>query len=311
MPACVFKKNLVFIFNNVSHKRQLKYYEFLTQTDLCTVAVDSKFDIDKFSPSSGDIISKMFGLSTDKNTNIILNKKSVKNDLDKLKRQLEQEDGRGEISKTALRRKLRKIGKSSKNLLSCQKHKIKNLDTELTGSTSDIYRVSPTSSLKNSLTDLRGKIKQGIRLGGKHKYQRSKSCGVGMATLLVRSMMAAPSLDCIDEAPGKNDPSASLLKPIDLGSASLKISDSNLSSNFSGSTCTMSSTSDNNDEEEEEEDEFSESEAAIIDNETVLVDADTVSMVIKSILAQEQSENNAKDWIEPESESSEGKSLFV
>lgn len=226
---------------------------------------------------------------------------------------------------------MQKISASSKNLLEKRKHvfgrksKRNPIDSNeeesssLMGSGQEIYRISPTNSLRNSLTDIRGKLKI-LNPSGKPKYQKSKSDGVAMAALLVRSMMVAPTaLDCIDEANDSpklsikcksNDPIKSgsmsnlsenvddqqniYLKPtIGYTTAHLKISDSNLSSNFSESSCTISSASSANGDED-----CSESEETT-QNDILLVDAETVSMVVKSVLAHEQSERNMDDWIEP------------
>lgn len=288
----------------------------------------------------------MFGLPTDGKSTlkpIVLSRKTKKydstqtiveessEDIDKLRVQLEQEDCRGEAGDSRLRRGMRKISTSSKNLLHKRKHvfgkKSKRdcppIDNEedtssLMGSAQEIYRVSPSNSLRNSLTDIRGKLKI---LNQKPKYQRASSDGVAMAALLVRSMMAAPTaLDCIDEA--NDSPKSSVksqdgimsqqksgsmsnlsgtaerniyLKPtMAYTAAHLKISDSNLSSTFSESSCTISSVSSANGDED-----CSESEETTTQNDILLVDADTVSMVVKSVLAHEQSERNKDDWIEP------------
>lgn len=288
----------------------------------------------------------MFGLPTDGKSTlkpIVLSRKMKKydstqtiveessEDIDKLRVQLEQEDSRGEAGDSRLRRGMRKISTSSKNLLHKRKHvfgkKSKHdrqpIDNEeesssLMGSAQEIYRVSPSNSLRDSLTDIRGKLKI---LNQKPKYQRASSDGVAMAALLVRSMMAAPTaLDCIDEA--NDSPKSSVksqegimtqlksgsmsnlsgtaerniyLKPaMAYTAAHLKISDSNLSSTFSESSCTISTVSSANGDED-----CSESEETTTQNDIMLVDADTVSMVVKSVLAHEQSERNKDDWIEP------------
>lgn len=303
--------------------------------------------------NSDNIISKLFGLSSDGGNKsatttttlkpIVLNKKLKKydstqtiveesiEDIDKLRVQLEQEDCRsgGREGGSRLRRGMRKISTSSKNLLEKRKHvfgkktkcKRPSIDSNeeesssLMGSAQEIYRVSPSNSLLDSLTDIRGKLK----IKPKHKYQRAKSDGVAMAALLVRSMMVTPTaLDCIDEADSpKSSVKSQSIEPIKSGSMSnlssgnaerniylkptmaytaahLKISDSNLSSNFSESSCTISTgSSDGNGDED-----CSESEETT-QNDILLVDADTVSMVVKSVLAHEQSERNKDDWIEP------------
>lgn len=312
---------------------------------------DDKSDDQNRSSNTDNIISKLFGLPTDANKTtttlkpIVVSKKIKKYDstqtiveesteeIDKLRHQLEQEDCRGEGA-SRLRRGMQKISTSSKNILEKRKHVFgkkskrnyrqpidsnEDESSSLMGSAQEIYRVSPSSSLRNSLTDIRGKLKI-LTPSKPKKYQRAKSDGVAMAALLVRSMMVAPTaLDCIDEA--NDSPKLSIksqsIDPIKSGSMSnisgnvdeniylkptmaytaahLKISDSNLSSNFSESSCTSISTASSGNGDEED---CSESEETT-QNDILLVDADTVSMVVKSVLAHEQSERNKDDWIEP------------
>lgn len=326
--------------------RQFKYLEFLN--DGTNPDNFSKFDAQNYPSNSGDIVYKILGINqsnaSNKPTSIVLNKKTRKQEkqpdahdiileepienLENLKILVAQEDNRRENFKERLGVGIRKMGKSSKNILKHKRNPFKrsdsrktSQDTSQTESIGDITRAPSTSSLRTSFTDLRGILKKSIST--KPKYERSSSDGVGMAALLVSSMMAAPSLDCISEAhdtpkssPKKSDHKSeslfnlptsktyksenySFLKPqLKDATAELKTSDSNLSSNLSISSCTASSSSCN------EEDDLSEDQEDVTKNEIVLVDADTVSMVVKSVLAQEESQLDSNNWIEPASSSS-------
>lgn len=292
----------------------------------------SKFDAQNDPTNSGDIVYKIMGINppnaTSKSTSIVLNKKIKKQEklsdahdiipeepvdnLENLKILVAQEDNRRENFKERLGVGMKKMGKTSKKLLTSKGNLFKrNAKTDASKNES-LTRAPSTTSLRASLTDLKGILKKTV--SGNSKYQRSTSDGAGMAALLVSSMMAAPSLDCISEA---NDPKKSTqAKSVEHKSESLvylpsakthksdgaiemRTSDSNLSSNLSISTCSASTSSCNDDDDlsEDEEDEMTKSEI-------VLVDADTVSLVVKSVLAQEESQLESNNWIEPATSSS-------
>lgn len=307
----------------------------------------SKFDPQSYPSSSGDVVYKIMGINqptaTNKATSIVLNKKIRKQEklaeahdiipeepaenLENVKILVEQEENRRENFKERLGIGIKKMGKKSKKMLRQKGNPFKrNAKAEGVSENDSLTRASSISSLRASLTDLKGILKKSV--SGNSKYQRSSSDGVGMAALLVSSMMAAPSLDCISESHDSPKPthtkstvekkSESLVnlpttkaqkldsfvkpqlrdKPIEM-----RTSDSNLSSNLSMSTCSASTSSCNDDD-----DDLSEDEEDITKNEIVLVDADTVSLVVKSVLAQEESQLDSNDWIEPATSSSSSSS---
>lgn len=356
-----------FFFITINESRQLKYLEFLTRADE-RPRVESKFDsADTFSSSNqnpGDIVYKILGITPAADSRIVLNKKLSSSkrydsqdtifeeddgndgvgdrneDIDNLKLLLEQEDNRGRKAQNMLRQKMKRIGNSSKQLLLSKRLLRSNKDCSddnislrsggggLSDSLSELSLRS-SASLRNSVTDIRGIFKKGIPVAS--STTKRSTDGVGMAALLVRSMMAAPSLDCISEATHDGSPLSSsplehpkseslinLRGPKAAAAAASKnyllvppaagelkaASDSNVSSTMSLSSCTLSSTSDQeedaDEDEEEEEEEESESETAAVPHHNILlVDADTVSMVVKSVLAQEQCETDQNDWIDP------------
>lgn len=279
--------------------------------------------------------------ATNKATTIVVNKKVRKQEklsdaqhmileepienLENLKILVAQEDNRRENFKERLGVGIKKMQKTSKNILRPKgnlfKRNSQTEDLSQDGSITDITRAPSTTSLRASLTDIKGILKKSV---SKPKYQRSSSDGVGMAALLVSSMIAAPSLDCISEV--RDSPKSSPAKSVEHKSESLfnlpttkaqksehcscpkpqlkdrpteaiemRTSDSNLSSNLSISSRSASSSS-CNDEESDDED--------VTKNESVLVDADTVSLVVKSVLAQEESQLESNNWIEPATSSS-------
>lgn len=334
-----------FIFSNALPllRQTLKYLEFLTLSD--SNKYQGKFDTESFINNPGDIVYKILGIDdTDeskRSPNIILNKKVRRadtgddisiaeensNDIENLKSLLRQEDLRGEKSKTRIRSKMKRIKTSSKNLLS---RKVSALKSKLSDesqdpedprgmsvsqSYSDFTFYTPSSSARSSVADIKSILKGGRFR--KPKFQRSTSDGVGMAALLVRTLMTAPSLDSIAETHDspKNSPTKpshlkcesmvnlqtkssfrkdkdTLLPDLASSPAEFKISDSNLSSNYSASTCSMSSSS-----EDTEGDDGGASETT--ENEIVLIDADTVSMVVKSVLAKDEAQLDANSWIQP------------
>lgn len=190
-------------------------------------------------------------------------------------------------------------------------------DVELQQKRTEIILYSPPQSIRNSVADISSGIIKRVKRT-KPKYQRSTTEGVGMTALLVRTLMTAPSLDSIAEHTDNDLPTTVLLpkkseslinlptrkfgseKPqlkvpnLSESSNEIKASDSNLSSNYSVSSCTMTSSSEDDDE--------------LLNphrKEVVLIDADTISMVVKSVLAQEEGELDDYSWIKPSSYDSE------
>ncbi len=284
----------------------------------------SKFDAHNYPTNSGDIVYKILGISqpnvNSRNTSLVLNKKIKKQEklsdvhhiipeepaenLENLKILVAQEDNRRENFKERLGVGIRKMGKTSKNILRQKGNPFKrNSKTEPAshdGSLSNISRATSTNSLRASLTDIKGILKKTI--GSK----KSSTDGTGMAALLVSSMIAASSLDCITEI--HDPPKSTRLRHItessenisfekphrhDEPSTEMRTSDSNLSSNLSMSSSSASTSSCNDDDDLSEDDEDA------TKNEIVMVDADTVSLVVKSVLAQEESQLASNNWIEP------------
>lgn len=332
MPLIFEKKN----------RQTRKYLEFITSTNKCK----SKFDSDPFSSSAeGDIVYKILGIDEKTNPNIILStgKKpddikltevnsqiAQDDDFEQLKFLLRQEDLRGEPSIAGLKKKMKRIRKTSKNLLTRQMSSLKSklssesqenydaADTESLQKQTEIILYSAPSSIRSSVADIGSGIIKRVKRN-KPKYQRSSTEGVGMTALLVRTLMTAPSLDSIAEhtdsnndlplttplrkkseslvdLPRKLAAENRLLKAPNISESSneMKASDSNLSSNYSMSSMTMTSSSDEDDESNSPR-----------RKEVVLIDADTISMVVKSVLAQEESEMDDYSWIKPSSYDSE------
>lgn len=309
---------------------------------------ESKFDNDTI--TGGDIVYKILGIDASndaRSPNIIINHKSRREigtsaddmmhdeqrmDVDALKYLLEQEEFRGQdppITNNRLRHKMRKIKNSSKNMLNKKINSLKLIrpngpegaidEQTLTESHShsDFTFYQPSSSLLGSTSDVSGGVKHMKRPKPKTAPPNE---GVGMTTLLVRSLMAAPSLDSIAEnhdldttstarvpsiasvrhtdsllsLPTTKRPHTQNKLKLSMGDSliDLKASDSNMSSaNASISSCTVSSSSEN----EEEEDDGSD----INDNDVVLIDADTISMVMKSIMAKDEEQLGEGHWIQP------------
>lgn len=212
-------------------------------------------------------------------------------DMDALKLLLDQEDNRGRKSKSALRSKMQRIGRTSKTALTKKILRRKSRDDSelarithsLTESLNELtLRYSPTSMMRNSVTDIGGVLKKKVIGSDKLKFERSSSDGSGMAALLVSSMMAAPSLRCIHETQDVQPESSrsmqskdSLIVPSPYPSSMLiKESNSNLSS-YSISSISISSSVD-----EESDDE--------IERNLKKVESDTVSMVVKKVMAHER-----------------------
>lgn len=346
--CCLLRAYGVFFFSSHCFDRQtLKYLEFLTLSDTIK-RTESKFDNDTI--TGGDIVYKILGIDAGEDArspSIIINRKSRKEnagdeaildeqhaDIDTLKYLLEQEDFRGEemhMSNNRLRHKMRKIKNSSKNILNKKMNSFKSMrsnsreggdELSLTESQSysDFTLYSPAASLRGSTSDIgAGLIKRVQRTKPKISNIPPTNDGVGMTTLLLRSLMAAPSLDSIAEnhdlptastsqtasivSNRHNDSLSSLptakrphiqnkLK-LTLGDSiiDLKASDSNLSStNASLSSTTVSSSSEN-----EEDEDCSD----INENDVVLIDADTISMVMKSVLAKDEEQLGEGHWIQP------------
>lgn len=332
----MFLNNHIFEPNLLRKTSQtMKYLEFLTLS-CAKRGHESKFDFDPFSPDpigDGDIVHKILGIemkeTISRSPSIILNKKMRKDQdanykmieeqmdvimpsgqWENVKSLLEQEDLRDEkIAKNKLS-KMRRLKSTSKNILTNKINSIKSIrsqssdlqgDKLLHESQSDfaLYRHPP--SLRTSAAEIGANIIRKVKMPKGSTNSRTSSDGVGMATLLVRSMMAAPSLDSIAENsdPIKSSPhtprSVAHLGNSSSGSmvslrsnkshhshhhvenklnicvgdslVDLKASNSNLSSNISNSSQSISESS-------SEEDNRSE----IADDEVVMIDADTISM---------------------------------
>lgn len=324
-------------------------------------ASQSKFDNDTV--SRGDIVYKILGIDEvkgERSPNIVINHKHRKligddrivesasdsnlQDFDKLRHLLQNEDARyHQSSLSAVNRPklaIRKIKDASKELINKRMNALRNLrsnsssqdstDAPPSDASLDFTVYNLKSSTRFSTSDLGATIKRVKRT--KSKYSSAPTEGGGMTTLLVRSLMAGPSLDCIAESndlelgarrksltpANRTDSLASLptlattptavSEPplaahtqrkrnklqLTLGDSliDLKASDSNVSSN-AVTSCEESSLS------EEEEDDSDGRSLRSNDNEVVLIDADTISMVVKSALAKDEEQTGETLWIHP------------
>lgn len=289
---------------------------------------DSIFDFDpsfNTHQTSGDIVYKILGIEQDETMtrapSIIISKKVRQNqevdvieeepdvlgppiELENLKNLFIQEDFHDDLPNNPnIRHKMKRISSSSKNLPNKIINSLRMMhssnteqdDHSLHESQSDISLYKPAVSFKDSAAELGSNIIKKVKRS-QAKYSRATNDGVGMTTLLVRSMMAAPSLESIAE---NSDPTAtSSLKQIsrsDLGNSmtslhskkhhhpqhhienklnisvgdsiiDLKASDGNLSSGVSMSSITISESSSEDDD------------CSDLGDEVVMIDADTISM---------------------------------
>lgn len=318
----------VYIFISIKLSQTIKYLEFLSLTDAKT-HYKSKFDYEPSfgtDSSGGDIVYKILGIeSNDEMTrvpSILISKKTrcdqdtdtieeeppnafdTPDEMGNIRNLLQQEELRDIAPSSAptLRDKMKRIRASSKNLLNKKVTQVKLMsssgknynepgDVALHESQSDISLYKPVVSLRESAAELGSNILRKVKRS--QRPRRQSNDGVGMATLLVRSMMAAPSLDSIAEnadvataaGPLKptidaNDSGSMISLPtkkhhhphienklnISVGDSiiDLKASDGNLSSGVSMSSATMSESSSDDDE--------------ILGDEVVMIDADTISM---------------------------------
>lgn len=316
-------------------RQTLKYLEFLALYDTKN-HYESKFDYDPFSTHTpgGDIVYKILGIEQDETMSrapsIILSKKVRRdqeanantieeepdalgppNELESLKHLFEQEELRDDVLNTPnpnVRSKIQRITSSSKSLLSKKMNALRSVhssstendDTSMHESESDISLYKPAVSFRESASELGSSIIKKVKHSTKVKYGRPTVEGVGMATLLVRSMMTAPSLDSIAENADTENIAPTSLKPslrsdfvesgsmislptrkpphhrpnhienklnISVGDSiiDLKATDGNLSSGVSMSSITISETSSEDDNSE-------------LGDEVVMIDADTISM---------------------------------
>lgn len=314
-------------------RQTLKYLEFLTLS-AAKRGNDSKFDFDPFSPDpigDGDIVHMILGIEMNetlsRSPSIILNKKMRKDQdsnyemieeemdvitpsgqLENLKSLLEQEDLRDEQIATNKKSKMNRLKATSKNILNKRINSIKSIrlqsndqdDKSFHHTQSDIALCKHAPSLRTSAAEIGANIIRKVK-PPKGSNAHTSSDGVGMATLLVRSMMAAPSLDSIAENTDSIKSSPHTPRPVArLGTSSsgsmaslrsnkshhshkhvenklnicvgdslvdLKASDSNLSSNVSNSSQSILDSSSEEDNQSE-----------IADGEVVMIDADTISM---------------------------------
>lgn len=300
-------------------RRTLKYLEFLKGGGNVDEGYKSVFDNDTLNNNSGNLVYKILGIdpierSYTRTPNVILNHRWRPNSRDYvipeeneeplnegITKLLLQEDMRGEKRKKKFHHHVKRITRSSKNLFNDKLITLKNKSNDgnnsLNSSTSDI---SYSESIRSSLTDLRSLIKFKLK-----KKNDSNINGAGMASLLVNSIMHGPNLDSISEGNSiRSTPSQNMKFRKDIKSESEgAIKKPNLrrqiaipqDSAISSSSVSSSTTG------EEEEEGFSDDETSEVTtpNEIVVVDADTVSMVVKTVLAQEENDQDSNNWIHP------------
>lgn len=313
-------------FIYLMHRQTKSYLKFLSLCDI-PYTIDDKFDMNSFSHDSGDIVHTILGLNDNveghtKPSSIILNRRphseklednnentanvtvhqSDTDNLNKLKILLTQEDQRGIAEpKMQLHQKVKKFTNTSKELLS------KKISVLKVKANADVKQTQPLSRSLDSHTSAEplrympgrvaklaaNEIKDFFRCGFfRHSHQHHPPDGAGMATLLVRTVMS-PAEEAASASAQKNkeqpDVHTEVATHIAHTSAEVMKSDGNLSSNFSGSTCSIMSSSDEGGRRGEHD------EAP----EIVLIDADTVSMVVKSVLAQDEAQQDEYRWIRP------------
>lgn len=313
-------------------RQTIKYLESFSLTE-AKQNNQSIFDYDPsfaMDTSGGDIVYKILGIESNEEIarapSILISKKMRRDpdmadvieeeppqdEMENLRNLFQQEDSRDAraANKPSLRNKMKRIKASSKSLLNKKVTQVKLMsgsnnnsgndsdDPSLHESQSDISLYKPAVSFRESAAELGSNILRKVKRS-RRKSKEKSSEGVGMATLLVRTMMAAPSLDSIAEnadvpvdtrkptADAKDSISISSMQTvkrhphhhphienklnITVGDSvvdlkDLKASDGYLSSGVSISSATISETT-------SEEDELSE-----LGDEVVMIDADTISM---------------------------------
>lgn len=323
MFACAFS------FYAIKFRQTIKYLEFLSLTDAKSKSIfdyDPSFGTDS---DGGDIVYKILGIEPNEETarvpSILISKKTRRDqdvdgieedppntfdtpdEMETLKNLFQQEDSRdvGTSSAPTLRDKMKRIRNSSKNLLNKKVTQVKLMsssnnnndsdDGSMHESHSDISLYKPVVSLRESAAELGSNILKKVKRT-QLKSRRQSNDGVGMATLLVRSMMTTPSLDSIAENTDASTATGPLKPSLDAKDAGsmvslptkkhhhphienklnisvgdsiidLKACDGNLSSGVSMSSATASETSSDDEEEMSE-----------LGDEVVMIDADTISM---------------------------------
>lgn len=317
----------VFVFSFPFCRKTIKYLEFFSLNDAKNKSIfdyDPSFGADS---SGGDIVYKILGIESNEDVarapSILISKKTRRDQdivdvieeeppqdeqMENLRNLFWQEDSRdaGLVNAPSLRNKMKRIKSSSKSLLNKKITQVKLMsgsnnntsydsdDPSLHESQSDISLYKPVVSFRETAAELGSNILRKVKRTHRKSKQKTND-GVGMATLLVRSMMAAPSLDSIAEnadvpvgslqskTDAKDSDSTASLQTvkkhphhphienklnISVGDSviDLKASDGYLSSGVSVSSATISETS-------SEEDELSE-----LGDEVVMIDADTISM---------------------------------
>lgn len=323
------------LYTSKKRRQTLKYVEFLTLSDAKMSNNDSIFDYNPFSAhkTGGDIVYKILGIEPSdtlhRTPSVIINKK-VRNppdpnrniieeetdaepdELEEFKHLFEQEELRHQEETHSMRQALKKIKSQSKMAITKRISSLKAMDSisgegsdgTLRASTSEISLLRPIAlPLRQSAVELGANI---IR-----KVKRSKgpkqSEGVGMATLLVRSMMTGPSLDSIAENADNTTihmvHSPNLLRRLEYGDSSSSVGGNNASrkhhhhshhgsenklnitlgdsivdlnataSNVSSTNISMTSlTCSESSSEDDDDNSYDE------DNTVVMIDADTISM---------------------------------
>lgn len=219
---------------------------------------------------------------------------TLKEELQDFKSLISQEDLRGNEPKTGLLNKMKKFKNSSKNLLNIGSSK-PQVQEELQSEAdpSDFYEYTPVRTAKSVASEIKDMFKSGFK---RSPSQRDCAAGTGMTTLLVRTIMASPQ-----PIPITDDTATGGQSKIDAHNnahnnahglanmpTTIMASEGNLSSKLTDSTYSMTSSS-------EDVEQISDAET----NDVVLIDADTVSMVVKSVLAQEEAEHDEYSWIQP------------
>lgn len=264
-------------------RRALKYLEFIKtpnpyeQDDAALVYKILGVD-DPFITKSPSLILKPKWSPRKSRSDVIPEELSEE---DAIKYLTEKEDQRGmdDKDRRRLRRQMKKLSGTFKN---------KTVDS-LHGSWSDL---SIPGSTRSSLTEIGNILK--FRKQKHHQLiNRSVSDGSGMASLLVSSIIHGPSLDSISENEGpvttgsmSDLQSAGKLledKKIEaLVELNTKFSKLDLSEKSSMSMLSVASTETTVESDDEDDDDE--------DSIPVIIESETISMVVKSVLASEEDE---------------------
>lgn len=281
----------------------------------------SKFDIptDHLNYDPTDIVCKILGideaqLKASQRSGVISRRNSTDADLEDIQLMFEKEHLNEKLKKRqkkfTLSAKNPIRGRLSKGLKHSHSVDDRSPSISTSNSLSDVSFKGSMSSLKSSISDFGGFWNR--------KKNRQKVEGKTMATLLVRSVMLNPNLERISESNDTQRDSSTepdKIYPLSIspcGSVEKARMKMKYPSNLSITSSSLFSTTDDEEGDDVEVDDDDDSQSIEPSKGIVLYDADTVSMIVRSVMAQEENEVNT--WNEPTSimhSSSERKAKFV